>query len=31
MTFKHRWYQSYFIWYPAEIKAPKPTLWEKYR
>ncbi len=31
MTFKHRWYQSYFTWYPAEIKAPKPTLWEKYR
>jgi len=31
MTYKHRWYFKHFHWYPAEIKAKKATLWEKYR
>jgi hypothetical protein len=31
MTFEHRWYAYKFLWYPAEIKAPKPTIIEKYR
>jgi len=31
MTFSHRWYNYRFLWYPAEIKAPKPTIIEKYR
>jgi len=31
MTFSQRWYSNAFIWYPAEIKAKKATLIEKYR
>ncbi len=31
MTFEHHWYLYHFVWYPAEIKAPKATWWEKYR
>jgi len=31
MTFSQRWYAYKFLWYPAEIKAPKPTIIEKYR
>jgi hypothetical protein len=31
MTFSHRWYTRKFNWYPAEIKAPKATILEKYR
>jgi len=31
MTFSQRFYTRKFNWYPAEIKAPKPTVLEKYR
>ena len=31
MKFKQRWYYKYSNWYPAELKAKKATVWEKYR
>lgn len=31
MTFSQRWYTHKFIWYPAEVKAPKASVLEKYR
>lgn len=31
MTFKQRWYLKHSNWYPAEVKAKKATVWEKYR